>query len=94
MADDLTYWIDTEVISSLWLQVLLYCSLLYFPVFASGLILILVEKYPFLDKDVVGLALAIVLVLVVIEPFRLYFGYVGNLSERVSRYVARLCVFL
>eukprot|EP01135_Chromosphaera_perkinsii_P010661 Nk52_evm61s2192 gene=Nk52_evmTU61s2192 len=75
--------LNTEVASSLWLQVLMYCSVLYYPIFLAGLVVVLAEKFSTLDEETRGLAIAFVLVLLVIEPLRIYFGYVGNLSERI-----------
>ncbi|NWU95334.1 TMM17 protein, partial [Upupa epops] len=74
---------DTELVSSLPLQMSLYFNVYFFPLWWLSTIITLHLKYPGLS-DYYKFILVIVMILVsLIEVIRLYLGYMGNLQEKV-----------
>ncbi|XP_069089151.1 transmembrane protein 17 isoform X1 [Pleurodeles waltl] len=74
---------DTDVVSSLPLQMSLYFNAFYFPFWWLCDVVILQLKYSILP-DYYKFILVTVLILVsLIEAIRLYLGYTGNLQEKV-----------
>ncbi|XP_062446393.1 transmembrane protein 17B-like [Rhea pennata] len=72
-----------EVLASLPLQMMLYFNVYYFPFWCLAEGMMLQMKYSLLPRYYQLLLVAAFLILSLVEGFRLYLGYIGNLQEKV-----------
>ncbi|XP_049830039.1 transmembrane protein 17-like isoform X1 [Schistocerca gregaria] len=75
--------VGTEALSSLPLQMALYFSVIFFPVWLSSMTVMFHFKYGCLTVLYRFLVSTVLLTAAVNECLRLYFGYIGNLSDKV-----------
>ncbi|NXP43898.1 TMM17 protein, partial [Heliornis fulica] len=73
---------DSEIVSSLPLQMSLYFNVYYFPFWWLSTVVMLYQKYPVLS-DYKFILVTIMILASLIEVIRLYLGYMGNLMEKV-----------
>ena len=76
--------LGNKVVSSLPLQLVLYLNLLYFPCWLGVTILVTSLKYHLLNYLYQFVLITVLVAVIVIEIVRLYLGYLGNLTEKVS----------
>uniref|UniRef100_W5MM70 Transmembrane protein 17 n=1 Tax=Lepisosteus oculatus TaxID=7918 RepID=W5MM70_LEPOC len=74
---------DSEVVSSLPLQMSLFFNLWFFPLWWVCEVVMLQLKYPVLTDYYKFILITILILMTVIEAIRLYLGYTGNLQEKV-----------
>ena len=76
--------LGNKVVTSLPLQLVLYLNLLYFPCWLGVTILVTSLKYHLLNYLYQFVLITVLVAVIVIEIVRLYLGYLGNLTEKVS----------
>ncbi|MBN3307382.1 transmembrane protein 17B [Amia ocellicauda] len=74
---------DTEVVSSLPLQMSLFFNMWFFPLWWVCEVVMLHLKYPVLPDYYKFILITILIIMTLIEAIRLYLGYTGNLQEKV-----------
>ncbi|NXN90863.1 TMM17 protein, partial [Rhinopomastus cyanomelas] len=74
---------DTEIVSSLPLQMSLYFNVYFFPFWWLSTVVMLHLKYPVLSDYYKFILVTVVILASLIEVIRLYLGYMGNLQEKV-----------
>ncbi|MFH4984083.1 hypothetical protein AB6A40_010792 [Gnathostoma spinigerum] len=74
----------TDVLSSLPLQISLHLNACLAPFWAISLITCLLTKYEYLSVSYRVVLVAIYLIVVFVEPIRLYLGFYGNLGQKVG----------
>ena len=76
--------LGNEIVSHLHLQMCLFFNLCYFPFWLAVTIVATVIKYNLLNYLYQFILLTVLVAVVLIELARLYLGYLGNLTEKVS----------
>ncbi|KAG7324029.1 hypothetical protein KOW79_012045 [Hemibagrus wyckioides] len=74
---------NTDVVSSLPLQMALFFNMCFFPLWWISEVVMLQLKYPALPDYYKFILITILILMTLIEVIRLYLGYAGNLQEKV-----------
>ncbi|KAL4622896.1 zinc finger protein 774 isoform X3 [Arapaima gigas] len=74
---------NSEVVSSLPLQMSLFFNLCFFPAWWASEVVMLHLKYPALPDYYKFILITVLILMTLIEAIRLYLGYAGNLQEKV-----------
>ena len=77
--------LGNEIVSNLPLQVCLFLNLCYLPFWVVVCLVVTWLKYQFLNYLYKFILVTVLVGVMVIEVARLYLGYYGNLTEKVSR---------
>ena len=80
--------LGNEIVSDLSLQMALFFNVCYFPAWITISIIMTTVKYDSLNYLYKFILVTVLVAVTVIEAVRLYLGYLGNLTERVSQQVA------
>ncbi|XP_065226972.1 transmembrane protein 17-like [Planococcus citri] len=75
--------IGSEITSNLELQMALYFNVIFFPFWLVTTIFMLMQKYDSLHNLYQVITTIVLIILIPMEAFRLYLGYVGNLLEKI-----------
>jgi transmembrane protein 17 len=73
-----------EIVSNLPLQMCLFFNMCYFPFWLVVAIIITYVKYQYLNYLYKFILITVLVAAITIEIIRLYLGYLGNLTEKVS----------
>ena len=76
--------LGNEIVSNLPLQVCLFLNVIYFPFWVVIALTITWIKYEFLNYLYKFILVTVLAGTIIIELARLYLGYLGNLTEKVS----------
>ncbi|KAG7467963.1 hypothetical protein MATL_G00137800 [Megalops atlanticus] len=74
---------ESDVVSSLPLQMSLFFNLCFFPLWWVCEVVMLHLKYPVLPDYYKFILITVLIIMTLIEAIRLYLGYAGNLQEKV-----------
>ncbi|XP_013980564.1 transmembrane protein 17B [Salmo salar] len=74
---------NSEVVSSLPLQMSLFFNMCFFPLWWISEVVMLHLKYPALPDYYKFILITILILMTLVEAIRLYLGYAGNLQEKV-----------
>ncbi|XP_053497451.1 transmembrane protein 17B isoform X1 [Ictalurus furcatus] len=74
---------NTDVVSSLPLQMALFFNMCFFPLWWISEVVMLQLKYPALPDYYKVILITVLILMTLIEAIRLYLGYAGNLQEKV-----------
>ena len=76
--------LGNEIVSDLPLQMALFFNVCYFPAWLIMSIVITTVKYEYLNYLYKFILVTVLIAATIIEIIRLYLGYLGNLTEKVS----------
>ncbi|KAG8232619.1 hypothetical protein J437_LFUL012975 [Ladona fulva] len=80
--------IGDEIVTNLPLQMSLYFNVIFFPFWLVTVITMLFVKYDYLSPMYRFILVTILIVVSIVECFRLHLGYLGNLTEKIPELAA------